>query len=137
MEEEKQLFFVELRNPVQVRRNLLEAQKEIVESLQRYENIKFIRNKKIESIEKLRKDIKELIKLISNFKTVLPSAKIKEAQMIVKEVMRPKKRKKKSAKKKKAVKHKVQSQEEIKPMSELEKLEAELSAIESKLGSLK
>lgn len=132
VEKEKDLFFAEVKDPVDVKRNLLEAQKDIIEGLQRYENIKFLREKKLENINKLRSTIKELLKLISNLKAALPQAKIREAVKIKKKT---KVAKKKAAKKK--AKEIAEEKEAKKPMTELEKLESELSAIEGKLGSLK
>lgn len=137
-DEQKGLFFVEVRNPNEVRRNLLEAQKEIVESLQRNENIKFIRAKKGELIESLKSDIRNLLRQISRLKTTLPLVNLREAESKAREPkeaepIKPKKKKHM----KKPEKLPMPPKELPKPMSELEKLEAELSAIEQKLGSIK
>ena len=78
LEEEKDLFFAELRNPNEIRRNVLEARKEIIESLQRYENIKFLRDQKHEKIKELRKSVKDIAKTISSLKVILPKTKIRE-----------------------------------------------------------
>lgn len=123
------LFFVELEKPDDIERNVLEAQKDVVENLQRYENIKFLRAKKLENVNKLKGVIKELLKLISDLKIVLPQTKIKEAKVkkVTGIVKKEEKREVREVKEKKSKK----------PLSELEKLEAELSAIESKLSSLK
>lgn len=128
LEKEKDLFFVEVKEPTDVRKNVLEAQKGIVEGLQRYENIKFLRAKKLENINKLKGFIKELLKLFSDLKAALPKTKIKEAKV----------KKKPRIVKKDVKKKKVKRKEEVKKTkTELERLESELSAIEEKLSSLK
>lgn len=132
LEKEKDLFFVKLSNPFDARRNVLEAQKDIVKGLQRYENIKFLREKKLENIGKLRVIIKELLKLISGLKSALPQTKLRETVKVKEKI---KIVKKKAAKKE--AKEVVEEKEAKKPIGELEKLEAELDAIESKLSSLR
>lgn len=132
LEEKKDLFFVDVRDHVDVRRNVLEAQKEVVEGLQRYENIKFLREKKLENITKLRGIIKGLFKSISDLKAALPQTKLREA-IKIKKKSKPVKRK---TEKKEFLKAEEKKETE-KPKTELEKLESELSAIESKLTSLK
>jgi len=131
LEKEKDLFFVEVRDPVDVKRNVLESQKEIIEDLQRYENIKVLREKKLEEIDKLRGMLKELLKIISDLKAALPKTMLRETVKI----KRKSKAEEKKAEEKKS-KEAEQEKEARKPMSELEKLEGELSAIEGKLSSL-
>ena len=126
LESEKELFFVEIKQDSTLKRDVLEAQKGMVEALQRYQNIKFIRDKKIENVNKLRSMLKHLHKMVSELKEKLPHTKIKGE-----EVKKKKQASKSPVKKKEAVK------KEKKPMTELQKLEAELNAIESKLGDLK
>ena len=41
-----ELFFVEVKEPTEVRRNILEVLKEIVEVLKRFENFKHLRQEK-------------------------------------------------------------------------------------------
>ncbi len=127
--ESKDIFFVEVREPDEVRRNILESLKEIVESLQRFEKFKEIRKEKSGNVDKLKKDVKEINKIILNLKSALPESKLR-AMEVSKPVAEKKGKKKKHKKKHKEA-------EERKPASELEKLESELSAIESKLGSLR
>lgn len=127
LDEEKELFFAELRNPNEIRRNVLEARREIIESLQRYENIKFLRDQKLEKIKELRKVTKDINKTIVNLRNILPKAKIREETIQVK--------KKKETQKKRKVKKKEEPKE--KHTSELDRMEAELNAIEEKLNLLK
>ena len=130
LEKEKEdLFFVEVKDPVSVRRDVLEAQKIVIESLQRYENIKLLRTKKLENINKLRSILKESSKLFSNLKAALPQTSIKAVVEVKKKPEVVEEVKKAKVKETKKVKKRT--------ISELEKLEAELSAIENKLSSLK
>ena len=123
-------FFVIAKDPSEIKRSLLESLKDIVESLQRFEKFKSVREEKLENVDKLRADIKELIKLNSSLKAAMPETKLRISLD-----------KKKSKAKKKIVrveeKHEEIETEVSKPMTELEKLQSELSVIESRLGSLK
>ena len=125
LEKEEDLFFVEVEEPADVRREILESQKIVIGGLQRYENIKFLRAKKAESINKLKGELKKLAKELSELKSVLPSAGIKV-------ISRPRKK----AKVVKKEKVKEEKKVERMPASELEKLESELQDIEKKLSSL-
>ena len=123
LEKEDDLFFVEVKEPGDMRKEVLESQKIVIGGLQRYENIKFLRAKKAESIHKLKSELKELSKDLSELKSILPNTGIKVV----------------SKHKKKAVKEEIVKEEKhVKeaPANELEKLEAELHDIEKKLGSL-
>ena len=75
--ESKELFFVEVREPKEVKRNILESLKGIVENLQRFEKFKETRKAKIEAINKLGASIKEINKLLPSLKNLLPEAKIR------------------------------------------------------------
>jgi len=123
LEKEDDLFFVEVKEPADMRREVLESQKIVIGGLQRYENIKFLRAKKVESINKLKSQLKELSKDLSELKTILPSTGIKV-------VSKPKKKDVKE--------EKLKEVEHVKktPANELEKLESELHDIEKKLSSL-
>ena len=127
---EDEAFFVIAKDPSEIKRSLLESLKDIVESLQRFEKFKSVREEKLENVDKLRTDIKELIKLNSSLKAAMPETKLRISLD-----------KKKSKDKKKIVrveeKHEEIETEVSKPMTELEKLQSELSVIESRLGSLK
>ena len=125
LEKEEDLFFVEVLEPADVRKDILESQKIVIGGLQRYENIKFLRAKKAESINKLKGELKKLAKELTELKTVLPSAGIKV-------ISRPRKK----AKVVKKEKVKEEKKVERMPASELEKLESELQDIEKKLSSL-
>jgi phenylalanyl-tRNA synthetase beta subunit len=125
--EEKDVFYVEVREPNEVRRNILESLKDIVESLKRFEKFKEVGKEKIHSVNKLRRDIKELNKLVSNLKNALPESKLREIK--IKPILS-------KGKKSKKIKNKKEEVEVMKPKTELEKLESELGAIEEKLQGL-
>ena len=124
------ILFVEVNEPEEVRRCVLESLKDIVESLQRFEKFKDIREDKIENINKLGQIVKETGKLVSDLKNSLPGAKIRAIKLSRHEL--PEK-KKPAARKNTA----VAEEKKEKPLTELQKLESELSEIESKLNSLR
>ena len=128
VKESKDILFVEVHQSDEVRRNILESLKDIVENLQRFEKFKETRKEKIENINKLGKIIKDINKIIPNLKNSLPETKIRAVS-----------KSKASARKKVIVKEK-RSPEEVakrKPVTELQKLESELGDIESKLQGLR
>ena len=127
-----ELFFVQVKDPNEVRRNILEILKEIVEVLQRFEKFKRIRHEKIEKINHLRVLIRQANKMLGDLKIKMPqtnlrAVSVREAPRHVEKAHHKKKKKVTGEKIEKAPK---------KEMTELEKLETELSAIESKLKSL-
>ena len=129
--EKEGLFFVEVRDPNNVKRNIFESLRDIVQSLQKFERFKQLRNQKVDSISKLRKDLKDVNKLVSDLKIKLPEARLREAKLkpVLREVPKRKEPTKKQYKRE-AV------EREDKPTNELQKLESELSAIEEKLKGL-
>jgi len=129
-EESNGLFFVQIKEPAEVRRNILETLKEIVEVLQRFEKFKHLRHEKIEQINKLRVQIKDANKMLGNLRLKLPQTNLRA--MPVREATAHPKKTHRKGKKIKAAEEKATKKEP----TELEKLEAELSAIEGKLKSL-
>lgn len=133
-EQNNEHFFVELKVPSEVRRNILEALKQIIEVLQRFEKFKHIRQEKLQGIHKVRILLRDANKLLGNLRIKLPQTNLratvmKEPQIKHKEINDKKKKKEKPA----AVKVVKAPKKE---MTELEKLESELSAIENKLKGL-
>ena len=116
-----ELFFVQVREPSEARRIILESLKDILEMLQRFEKSRHVRHEKLMKIQKLRSLMKDTNKLIGDLKMKLPQTSLKGA------VSREEKQPKKPAKKK--------EEQQPRKTSELERLEAELSAIEGKLKS--
>ena len=111
-------FYVGVKEPVSLRRNLLESSKGIVQSLKDYEKLKLIREERHKKILEFKDKIDEILVLLSDLKEHLPRHKPKEGAYV--------KRKTKKGKTKKA---------EIK-IDEIERLEEDLVEIESRLGRI-
>ena len=123
---EESLLFVGITNGSELRRDVLESSKEILESLKEYERFKSTRDEKLRLINQFRDDIKGVSKLISQLRVNLPKIKdlpkTKEPEIKAPEVKKPKKEEK--------------ARVEPRQKTELERLEDELNEIESKLNSL-
>ena len=126
-EQKSELFFVEIREPGEVRRHILETLKEVLELLQKFESFKHLRHEKMVRIDKLRVLMRDTNKLMGVLKAKLPQASLKG--MVPKQ--HAPKAKKITAKKKEEKAEKVPKKER----TELDKLQSELNAIESKLKS--
>ncbi len=126
--EGNELFFVQVREPTEIRRNIFETLKEIVEVLQRFEKFKQIRHEKLEKINHLRVLLRQTNKMLGELRSKLPQTNLRAT--VAREMPVHKHHKKK--KKAKAAEEKAPKRE----VTEVEKLEAELSAIEAKLKSL-
>ena len=130
-EQDKELFFVKLKEPNEVRRNILETLKEIVEVLHKFERFKHIRHEKIEKISRLRALLKQANKMLGDLRLKLPQTNLRAN--IIRQTQKPQNVDHKRGKKV----NPTESQKiPKKDMTELEKLEAELSAIEGKLKNL-
>ena len=129
-EQEKELFFVQLKEPNEARRNILETLKEIVEVLHKFEKFKHIRHAKIENINHLRVLLKQANKMLGDLRLKLPQTNLRAN--VIRKPQKPNDAPHKKGKKVKTAETKIPK----KDMTELERLEAELGAIESKLKSL-
>lgn len=125
-ENNNELFFVEIREPDEVRRHILETLKEVLELLQKFESFKHLRHEKMERIQKLRILMRDANKLMGVLKAKLPQTSLKG---VIPKQHAPKQ--KKAEAKKKEAPEKVPKKER----TELDKLQSELNAIESKLKS--
>lgn len=130
-EPNKELFFVQVRQPNEVRRHILQTLKEIVEVLHRFENFRQIRHEKIANIHKLRALLKDANKMLGSLKLKLPETNLRATA--VKQVT---KHSKKPVHKKKGRSEEKIEKSPKREMTETEKLEAQLNAIESKLKGL-
>lgn len=128
-EEDSHLFFVQVKEPVEVRRNILETLKEIVEVLQRFEKFKQMRHEKLEKINRLRVLLRQTNRMLGDLRGKLPQTNLRAA------IARPAPAHKIHHKKKKKSKASGEKAPQ-KELTQVEKLEAELSAIENKLKNL-
>ncbi|MDP7180379.1 MAG: hypothetical protein QF824_03865, partial [Candidatus Woesearchaeota archaeon] len=71
-QQQEEPLFVGVRGPLEIRRNLLEASRGVVESLKRYETLKVTREKKMVAVTNLKKDIKDISKLVFKLRASLP-----------------------------------------------------------------
>jgi len=109
-------FYVGVKEPVSLRRNLLESSKGIVQSLKDYEKLKLIREERHKKILEFRDKINEILTLLSGLKEHFPKHGLKEDVYV----------KSKTEKTKKV---------DIK-IDEIDRLEQDLAEIESRLGSM-
>ena len=134
-EQDNGMYFVQVKDPTEMRKHVLETLRQIFEMLQRFDKLRQLRHEKLESINKLKSLFKDANKLLGSLKVKLPQTNlrisaVKEMQTHDKKVSHKSiKAKSKIAKEKPAAPPK-------KEMSDAEKLEAQLNAIESKLKSL-
>ncbi|NQU79207.1 hypothetical protein HQ545_05570 [Candidatus Woesearchaeota archaeon] len=70
-------YFVQIKDPVDMRKNLLGTSKQIIQILQRYERIKSLRIRKIEKASKLKETNKEINMLVAKMKKEMPNADIR------------------------------------------------------------
>ena len=130
--EEDSVFYVGIKDPIEIRRSILESSKEMLHYLQRAEKFKHVRKEKAVQIAKLKEDMKEITKLTRKLKSLLPKSGLRAAKP------KPKPKPQKKAKKKAEAKKEAPPVEVEKPKetSELEKLETELGEIEGRLTKL-
>lgn len=126
--EHGELLFVEIRQPDEVRKDILESLKEILELLQRFETFKRTRHEKMEKIQRLRGLMRDTNKLMGALRLKLPQTSLRG--MVPKQHSAPKPKKAPAKEKKEAEK-----KEPKRERTQLEKLQEELNAIESKLKS--
>ena len=70
------VFYVGIRDPIDVRRSLLESARETIHFMKRYEKLKSIRTEKIQMLLKLDTEVKELRALLSKLKKMFPATKM-------------------------------------------------------------
>lgn len=119
--EETKGFYVGVKEPVSLRRSLLESSKGIVQSLKDYEKLKLIREERHEKILEFRDKINEMLVLLSGLKEHFPKHGQREGIYVKRKEEKTKKGKTKKA--------------EIK-IDDIERLENDLAEIESRLGSM-
>ena len=128
-----ELFFVHVREPNEVRKHILQSLKEILQVLHRFEKLRQIRHEKSLSVQKLRVLLKDANKMLGSLKLKFPQTDLKP--MMAEDAAKHPKKKAADKKKSKPVQEKP-AKESIKELTELEKLEAQLDAVEGKLREL-
>jgi hypothetical protein len=124
-------FFVNVSEPIILRRELLESSRLVIHLLQDCERQKELRKQKVTQLEKLAGVMKDIRSLVSKLKTELPDVPSKRPTMqLIEEEPKPvviKPKKKKEEPKKIVV---------PKAASALDKLQAELDEVEKELSEL-
>ena len=115
---EDELFFVGIRDPIELRKELLTSSKNLIDSLKRYEAYKDVKEEKLLHIMELKRVFDELLVLNKKLRNKLPHIPVKAAPTLTREMPAQK------GKPMKMVKGKI------------DVLEEELAKIEERLGSL-
>ncbi len=74
---EEELFFVGIRDPIEVRKELLTSSKNLIDSLKRYEAYKDVKEEKIRHIMELKHVFDELLVLNKKMRNHLPRTPLK------------------------------------------------------------
>ena len=125
----KAAFFVEVQDPITLRKSILQCLRDILGTIQKFNTFQHKKEQKKKKIMELRTIINRTNMLFWKLKTALPDASFKEQKQS------------KQQKKQKAGEQQPQFQQQVtqappKQRSELDMLEAELAAIEKKLNRL-
>jgi len=120
------VFYVGIRQPTELRRGVLGCSKKIIQSLKRYENLRRMREEKMEQISKLKRTISEISFLTGKLRSSLPQTKLRALDKQRKEAIA------KTNKQKKIIRSSITKHRD----EELARLEEELAAIENKIGPL-
>lgn len=124
----KKVFYVNLNDPVEVHRAVLESTKQILGNLKRYESFKKIRTYKLEYLMQLKHVMGEINLLVNRLNREMPKTGLRAAHAKAAAVTVPKKVKAESAPK--------PVKEIVEPKSKIDVLEEELDDIESRLRIL-
>ena len=121
---EEELFFVGIRDPIELRKELLTSSKNLIDSLRRYEAFKDLKEEKLRHILELKRVFDELLVLNRKLRGHLPRIPVKVPalrEMQMREKQMPAKAMPKQVKM---------------ARSKVDVLEEELSRIEERLGGL-
>lgn len=77
---EEEEYYVNVREPAELRRNLLETSRQVVLSLQKYEHFKVSRKR--EELDNLKRTLREINELIGRLKKEMPAKKTKALPQI-------------------------------------------------------
>lgn len=141
------VLYVGVREPTEIRRNLLESARETIHFLQRYEKLKAIRERKFQAILQLDNEMKELKSLVGKLKKSFPTAKpymrLPKHKLACNVCNKEfdstaglsKHMKVHQPKDEKVVEHEIKAPKK-RVHSDIERLENELTEIEGKLGEM-
>ncbi|MBN2457940.1 hypothetical protein JXB31_02295 [Candidatus Woesearchaeota archaeon] len=132
MTSQNEIFYVRISDSKKVRKTLLEASREIILILQRYEMFKRLREAKLELMEDLSNQFKEIHEITSKMKIEMP--KVKFAHQAKTKNIKPAQEKEviPKAKAPRAKKHNLEKEEE----AELKRLEVAINEIEKRLEKM-
>ncbi|MBD3208938.1 hypothetical protein GF367_00785 [Candidatus Woesearchaeota archaeon] len=71
-------YFVKITNPKEFRRDILESSKKVIGCLQANRNVAYVREKKQQLIENLKKQVEELDMLVQKLDGILPDKHLRE-----------------------------------------------------------
>jgi hypothetical protein len=135
-EREEDPYFVAIKNPLELRRQILESSKKTLYCLQNYQRMLIIRQEKAKQMATLRESIRELGYLNKKFNQKLPAY----YELLEKKVEEEETKDTKESKEKPvpvvAPVSKKPLKKPVREKTELEKLEESLSTIEGKLKTL-
>lgn len=114
-EKPKDVYYVQIKEPNTIRKDVLVSTKDVLKSLKRYERVLDIREEKQKTVQELKRAFDEILVLNKKLRSTLPKTPIPARE---KEVLEPEH------------KHVVRAK------SKLELLEHELADIERRLSSL-
>jgi len=123
--EEGEVYYIGIKEPVEVRRELLLSSRGIIKTLKRYETFKQIREERLNNVYELKRVMEELALLNRKLKRKLPASKIRNIEFA--------QDKKAEQKEPAPVRIKEYAQQE---KTRLELLESELDKIEERLHEL-
>lgn len=133
---DKDIFYVEVHRPIDFRRSLLEASRDLLRALQKFEDLKKVRADKMKEIAKLKSIVRDINSILNQAKNHVPALNIK-----IPEPPKHEKKAKESKEEKRPTAHahhrkKKDAKMQYKTSREVTDLEKQLKEIEGKLGSL-
>ena len=126
-------YFIQVENPLEMRKELLMSSKSIILTLKEYHSLQGIRKNKLELVEVLKDQIKELTFLLDKLDEKIPDKQIDFEKDIYEEKQKPVEEPKPEVK---VEKPEVKPKVEVPKKSEVDKLQDALASIEKKLSSL-
>ncbi|MBI2128689.1 hypothetical protein HYU07_00470 [Candidatus Woesearchaeota archaeon] len=128
MKSEEDLFYIGIKEPASMRREILETSKLIVQLLQRYEKFRLLKAEKTGEISKLRDIVNDINSLFFKLKAELPKTKLRSK--VPEEEAEEKQKKAKKSKKE------IKTPAERAKKSSVDELDDQLKEIEARLGNL-